>query len=358
MKNLNINIYDTRYIKDSIILKVNESDLSKIKKFYFFDIINYYGPKTILNNLKINRIYILYFLIILFLIFVYTRFIIDIDVLTNNQELRGIVLNELDKQSISKYTLIKKDKKLLSIKEQIIKNNNDLIEWLNIERKGMKYIINIEPKIEKNKNIEEHYCNIISTKDALISRIYSKKGIEMVDINDSVKKGDTLISGDIIYNNETKNQVCASGMVYGKTWYTINITIPKTYEKTARLAKERYNILIKHNNKKYKIFKPRLETYEEETKKIINIFGLEIYLEKEIEISITNVKYTEEELNLKIEELTNDKMSKTLNGKNQIIDRKVLKKQDNNSTIDIELFIVAEEQISKVDTTDINNKTE
>ena len=47
-------------------------------------------------------------------------------------------------------------------------------------------------------------------------------------------------------------------------------------------------------------------------------------------------------------------MSKILEGEYQILEQKVLKKQDNNSTIDIELFIVAEELISK---TKITNPT-
>lgn len=134
----------------------------------------------------------------------------------------------------------------------------------------MKYIINVEQKIEKNKQEKEPYCNVISKKDAIITKIITSNGMELKDINDSVKKGEIIISGDIKYNEDTKSQVCAAGTVYGKTWYTLNISLPKIHEVTERLNKKRNNLLIKYNNKKYKIFKPRIGSYEEENKKIIN----------------------------------------------------------------------------------------
>lgn len=227
-----------------------------------------------------------------------------------------------------------------------MQNNKEIIEWINIERHGMKYIINIEPKIEKNKEEKEPYCNIISTKDSIITKIITSNGIEMKEVNESVKKDEIIISGDIKYNEETKNQVCATGIVYGKTWYTINISLPKTYEKKEILKKTRNNILIKHNNKKYKLFKPRLEYFEEKNKKIINFLGIEIYLQKEYEVSINYENYTESELEDLLKKLVIEKMNQTLEGKHQILEQKVLKKTNKDSTIDIEIFIVAEEQIS------------
>ena len=168
------------------------------------------------------------------------------------------------------------------------------------------------------------------------------------DINDSIKKGDILISGDIKFNEEIKKQICANGIVYGKTWYTINISVPKEYEKIEEKTKKRYNILIKENNKSYKIFKSRLTNYIERNKKIINIFGFEIYLQKEIEVTKNKLSYTEPEIEDLITQKVTETMSKTLIGDSQILERKVLKKQENNSTIELEIFIVAEEQISTV----------
>lgn len=278
----------------------------------------------------------------------YSRIIIDVDILTNNKELYSLILHELDVHSIKKYTIRKSDKKISDIKEQILKNNKEKIEWINIEQVGMKYIINIEPKIDKNKKEQKEYCNIISSKDSIITRIITEKGIELKEINDYVKENDIIISGDITYNEETKSQVCASGVVYGKTWYTINISIPKKHEIITTANKKRYNIMIENNNKKYKIFKTRLKDYIDENKEIVNIFGIKIYFQKEKEVTKEIKEYSEEELLQLADNLVKEKMSNNLNGNFNILEQKVLKKSDNDSTIDMDIFIVAEEEISKV----------
>lgn len=298
--------------------------------------------------IKKEKLFLLEFISVLALIFIYTRTVINIEILTNNKELHRVIENSLEKFSIEKYTLIKNEKELSKIKENILQENKDKLEWINIERKGMKYIINIEQKIEKNRQEKEPYCNIISLKDAIITKIITSNGMELKDINDSVKKNEIIISGDIKYNEDTKKQVCATGTVYGKTWYTLNISLPKNYEVTERLNKKRNNLLIKYNNKKYKIFKSRLESFEEENKKIINFFGIELYLQKEHEVKIKTKEYSDKELEEILQKLVKEKMNKILEGEHQILEQKVLKKNDKDSTIDIEIFIVAEEQISAI----------
>lgn len=287
-------------------------------------------------------------MLIILLINIYSCFIINIDILTNNKNIQSLISNELDKLEIKKYTLFKTSSKLNDIKKIIQEKNKDTIEWLNIERIGMKYVINLEPKIVKNKKEEQEYCNIISNKDAVITRIITSSGAELKEVNDSVKKGEILISGDITYNNETKSQICANGEVYGKTWYTISVSVPKTYEKQIIQNKKRNNISIKHDNKEYKIFKSRLDTFKTAKKKIFNLFGFEFYLNIENEVEKKSTEYTEDEITNLIKKQVENKMGKTLSGDYQILEQKVLKKIDNNSTIDIDIFIVAEEKISTI----------
>lgn len=358
IRNLGINIYSTKYTKDSLYILIKEEELSKIEKFYNYKITNLYGIKKIKSKIKKNKKNTINALSIILLIFIYTRFIISIDVLTNNKELHSTILNELDKETLSIYTLSKSDKELLNIKNRILENNKNILEWMNIKRIGMKYIINIEPKVEKNKTEEKEYCNIIANKDAILTRVIAYSGTELKDVGDHIKKGDILISGDIEYNGEIKKEVCASGLAYGKTWYTINISLPKTYESTTELKKSRYNILIKNNNKKYKLFKPRLEKYKEQNKKILSIFGIEIFLQKEIEIATEVKEYSEEEASKVLDNLIVEKMNQVLKGEHKIIEKKVLKKNDNDSTIDIDIFIVAEEQVSEINYSKIEESIE
>lgn len=347
LKYLKIDIYKITYNKDSINLVINQEDYESIKKYYHPHIIKFIGPKGWINTIKQLKRNIILLIFIIICITLYTKIIINIEIFTNNQYLYKKILNELDKENITKYTLIKDSKTIETIKKNILSRNKDILEWINIKRVGMTYIINLEPKIVKEPSNSNTYCHIISTKDAIITKIYSSEGIELKEINDSVKKGDILISGDIKKDEETKGTTCATGSVWGQTWYTINIEIPKTYNKKEKSNKHKYNILLKYKNRNKSILKSRFKDYEPTDKKIINIFGFEIYLRKEEKIVLKKEQYTEDELNIQINNLIEEKMKINLGDKSKIIDKKVLKKVDKDSKIYLEVFIVAEEEISK-----------
>lgn len=348
LNKLNINIYNIKYSKEGITLKIAYKDLNKVDKYYTYNIIKQYGNKEIINYLKINIIPTIYLISTIILIFIFTRIILNIEVISENIQLRNHILNELDKQNLTKYTIIKDDQKIQNIKETILTNNKDILEWINIERIGMKYIINIEPRIIKNKQEQYPYCNIISTKDSIVTKIITHKGTELVDINDHVTKDQILISGSIKYNEETKKQVCATGTVYGTTWYTIDISVPTTKETITKLDNNRYNLILKYNNKTKKLLKNKYKDYIVEQKRIINIFGIEIYIQKEIQIKKEIKPYTEKEINTLIDNKLKETLSHTLQGDYKIIKQKTLKKYTNNSKIELEIFIVAEEQISTI----------
>ena len=211
----------------------------------------------------------------------------------------------------------------------------------------MKVIVNIEEKKEKKKEQKPEFCNIISKKEGTISKIITKHGTPIIDINEHVNKGDILISGEIKLNEETKEHVCADGTIFAHTWYTINISIPKTYKTKTKGKKYRYNIQIKNNNKTSKIFKSRIKEPVIEEKYLFNVFGHKIYLLKEYTSSFTEKEYTNKEIENKINILVKEKLKPILINNNKIIKQNVLKKNDFNSTIDIELFIIVEEEISK-----------
>lgn len=346
---LNINIYKITYKKDSITLTVNKKDIEKIDKFYHYKITKIYGLSNLKKYIKNNTLYIIYLVATIFLIIAFTQITIKVDVITENTQLRNYLLNELSKEKIEKYKLIKSNEELSIIKEKLLNNNKDKLEWLNIERQGMTYTINLEPKVDKNKIEEKIYCNVISKKDAIITKIITHKGVELVEPNDSVKKDTILISGDIMYNDETKKQVCANGEVYGTTWYEINISIPTTKEKIIKKEAKRYNILYKYNNKTKKLLKNKYKDFITYKKRIVNLFGLEIYIQKEIPVKRENIKYTEKELEKLVEEKINESLSHQLKGSYSIKHQNVLKKHTNNSKIELEIFIVTEELISAIE---------
>ena len=347
IRNRNINIYNVIYNKNNINIWIEEKYYKDVSKIYNAEIIKHVGVSKLIDikNVIFKHISILF--IIISLIIFYSSIIVKIELTTVNNELRNNILFLLEDKGIKKFTFRKSNDELFKIKEEILASNKDLLEWINIEQHGMKYVINVEPRILKEIKDEHSFCNIVALKDGTITKVVSSLGVEVVEKNESVKQGDILISGEIKKDEEVKSNVCATGKVYAKTWYTIDISMTKTYEKVTKLDKERYNLLVKANNKRHKIFNSRLEEFITEDKKILDIFGVELYLQKEIQTKVETVLYDEDGLNKRIDELVNEKMKTVLKGNGQILMRKVLKKVENDSTIDMSIFIVAEEEIGE-----------
>ena len=173
-----------------------------------------------------------------------------------------------------------------------------------------------------------------------------------------VSEGDRLITGEIKLNEEIKNNVCATGEVLAEVWYQTQVHLPINYTNTKRTGKMRYNLMVETDKKKHKIFNSRLEHYEVEDQKLFTLFNFTFYKLEEYEVIVEDRKYT---LNSGLEQalvLADEKMNVQLKNNESIQSRKVLKKSINNSTIDVELFYVVIEDITKVENYSVTEEEE
>ena len=222
------------------------------------------------------------------------------------------------------------------------------IEWLEIRKSGMRYIVDVEARIINDIKKEKDYCHVIATKDGLIKRINVYDGEGIVSFNDYVKKGDILISGDVKLNDNVVSHSCASGDVYAEVWYTVNVKVPLKYYENKFTGKKRNNYIINFNGIDYKIFNDRLKNYESSKKKIFDLLGIKIYLEKDEEIEKKALKYTEKEALEKGLLLAKEKILLKLKKDDLIIDEKILQKKLIDSTMDIDIFIITQEYIGQI----------
>ncbi len=341
----NVSLYDINYNYDEMLVKINLDDYKKVKRLLYFSkvkIIKYEGKEGINRHFK-NNIYV--YIIVLFcfiLMDVLTGFIVRIDVIHENSSIRKLVQEELEENKIKKYSLAYDFDEIEDIKNKILNNNRNKLEWMSITRVGMTYVVRIEERIITDITKEEGYRHIVSAKDALITKVISSKGDVLVRSGEYVKKGDILISGELKLYENIKANTLASGEVFGNVWYTTNIKFPLVYEEKKYNDKKRFNMSI--NNKI--LFKNKYQYFDQKGIRKIKIlmFNITFYKEHEYELKkgIYNSK-TAEKLALKKAE---DEFNIKLNGKGVIISQKVLKKEENNSTISMSLFVVTNEIIS------------
>ena len=339
----NIELYNIKYIdKDNIIVKIKKDDLDNIKIYNYYsniEIYNKVGIDYYIHKINELKYFILCFVIMIICMFLVSNIILKINVIHSNKKVRELVYSELYDNDIKIFSIKKDFNKLENIKNKILENNRDKLEWISITNIGMTYVVRVEERIIDNIKNEYDYCNVVATKEGIVTNIFSDKGDILVNVNDIVRKDDILITGNLIVNEETKNYTCASGRVMAKVWYTTNISLKRDYLKKEYTGKKRINFYINHKvlrNNKYSKF---------DKKYIINNKYIKVY--KEIEYKEKKYKYNElDSVNKALLEIDN-KFKNKLGDKGQIIDKKILNKTINNKEINIDVFVITLEDISK-----------
>ncbi len=349
LNNLNVFIYNTNKHNKYVFFEVSKSDYLLIKKYarnYKFKIMKEKGLHSIVNALKKNKsvVFIIFFSVLILVLC--NNVIVDVSIIHENKELINIINMELKDHNIKMLSIKKNYHELSLIKNDILEKYKNELEWLEIDTIGMKYVIKFEERIIKIEEEKEEYCDVYAKESGLITSISVKKGVPTVKIGDYVNEGDLLITGQIIYNEDIKNEVCAEGVVMAERWYETSVVVPYEYETFTRTGLMRFNLLFEHENFNKKILNDRINEYESEYVEIFNLFGYKLSLEKQYEIETNIVKYTEKEALNQALFLAEEKMNLKLDEVEEIIEKKVLKNYENNSTIEVDIFIVTREIIN------------
>lgn len=326
-------------------------NLYKIKTVYDIDVLGYKGFKNIKNNLAKNK-YIIISIIIGFIILkILTSLIFSIEIVHNDQDLRNIVMQQLNENGIKKFSLKKSYYEISKIKEIILEKYKDNIEWIEIEEKGTKYIVRLEERIDNRKEEDNKLQDIISTSDALILNVEADCGEIIRNTNDYVHKGDVVISHNITLNGEIKNQVKAIGKIYGEVWYNVSVSYPLHYRKEIETEESKKVISFYIFDKKIELFNfKKYKNKKVSTNTILknNIFPIKLSIERQTKLDIIDEINSKEEAIEKAEQSARDTINSKLTEKEYIIDVKKLKVSENDSKIEVEFFVSVYKDITGV----------
>lgn len=349
----NINLYNISYKKDKMVVLINVKDYLKIKRLNYYSkirVVKYDGMLNIKKIIKDNMFYIS----VIFLSFIWmnllTNYIVDIEIIHSNSGIRRLLKEELDKNNVKRFSLAYSFEELDNITKKILADNKNNLEWVSIKKDGMKYIVRAEERIIKSEVVSDKPRDIVASKDAYITKVISSKGNVLVRQGEYVKKGTVLISGKITLYEDVKGVTSASGSVYGNVWYECTVETPKEISSERLTGRKRYNLNV--GNKI--LLRNKYQNFRQKNIREIKIFGLKIKFYREEEVEIIKTKTDDEYALNRLKE----EFDKKLNGKGVIIYQKVLKKDENNSTIKYRVFIITNELInaySYFEDSDIND---
>ena len=347
-----IKLYNIIEDHDGISLTVDEVDYAKILKMktsYNIKIINRFGVAK-LRYLLLKYKYILSFLFLtLGLMIILSHFIFFIDVIHSKEEIRELVENDLKEFGISKYRFRVSYAKKEEIRNKILEKEKDKIEWLEIDRIGTRYIVNVEERLIKDNKVDNEVRDIVAKKDAMILNIEAETGEIVRKKYEYVRKGDTIVSGTIKNKEDEVSKVKAEGKVYGEVWYSVTVELPKKYYEEKKTGKTSKALTLRIANKKISVpFSKDNKSYISEDSPILenNLIPIKLVLETKHEIEIIDKEYNMDNSSSEAIKLATKNLEDRLDEQSMILSKKVLKKTLKNSKIIVEIFFKVRENIT------------
>ena len=348
-----INIYNMEMINRNeaniVILKSDYLKVLNIKSIYEFNIVGGTGMIKIRKTLKLNSLILVFLVIGIIVLQILSRMIFSIEVVHTDKSIRNKMLSELENYGLKIHAFKKSYDEVQKIKEQILTNHKDDIEWLEIENIGTKYIVRLEERKIKNNEESNEKRHVIASKNAIIKKIEAENGEIVKEINSYVNAGDIIISGNITLNEQVKNTVSASGHVYGEVWYKVKVDYPLAYSEKHETGNSQKRLVFNFLNKSYELGFKKYEDKNVYSKTLLKHIFLPISLtyDNQRELIVIDEVYTIEQAIKKAEERAYAEINSKLNDKEKILSSKNLKVDVNDSKIELEVFFTVYEDITE-----------
>ena len=349
-----INIYKMRKIsKEKVEIIIDYSNFEKVLKLntiYDIKINNYLGLVSIRKLLFKYYYVIIVAIMCIIYVYVLSNIIFNVEIVTNDSDMKTRLISTLKKYDIKKYKFKKSYKYIQNVKNNILEEYHDYIEWIEIEKVGTKYIIKYEPRVLKENENNDEFRHIIAKKNAIINKIYSSNGQVLKSKYSYVKKGDIIISGYIYLNDKIKSTTSAEGKVYGEVWYITKVVYPFNYYEKKKTGNKKIVYSVKFFDKNIELF--NLNKFND---KIVDehillkgdIFPIKFVKEKQEEVIIKTSMNSLEETKLKAIDLAYSKMKQGLKNDEYIVNYKVLDSKIIDKGVEMKIFFSVCEDIGE-----------
>ena len=303
------------------------------------------------NKYRKRKIFALLIFIILIIIAILSNFVWNIQIEGPEKISKDELIQTLKEEGLS----IGKFKPGIETREIInkVRLDRDDIAWIGIEITGTNAIVKVVEAEEKPEIVDEdEYCNIVATKDGVVTKIMAQNGTPLVKNGDLIKKGTVLIGGWLEGKYTGTRYVHSNGQVEAKVWYTQKerVYLKETKKEDTGEAQNKYSVNINNFIINFNKRVSKFENYDtiEEAKKIklFSNFYLPIELVKTTykEYKVVEIAHTLEEAKTIGIERAKDKLNAQIENTNNISDEQVNIKEETNF-VDVEVVYEVKENI-------------
>ncbi len=348
---LKINIESIKYERDRVLLKVSYDDYKKIKQIntiYEINIIRTCGKRRVIEILDKYKVLILTFIISIFFLVVISNRILFIDIDTDNKSMKALIKESLRDNNIMLYSRKRSYDVLNKVTKSIKNNNLDKIEWIELEQKGVYLNVRVIERVSSSTKEDTSFKDIVASKNGYIRKVYSRKGQLLKNIDDYVKKGDVIISGNIYRNDKVIDKVRAEGKVYAEVWYIVKVNDALRHSTLVEKDKGVKRLVLRVNNKEISLLSIPKEVVSNSKRTLYKNNSFSLYIKNEINYIKKDEKRSEFVLKKILEERAKSAINNTLDKDEYIIKQKTLKKYVKDGKMYIEVFFKTYEDISLI----------
>lgn len=274
------------------------------------------GLPFFLNKYKKRKIFAICLLTMVLMLTITSNYIWNIEIIADGTINEDEIINILEQEGLE----IGKSKGKIDTKKIInnVRLSRSDIAWIGINIEGTNAKVEIIKSTEKPQIIaDDEYCNIISDKEGIITKINAQNGTVAVKVGDLVRVGTPLVSGWLEGKYTGIRYVHARADIEAKVWHTKKEKAYYNQVISVPTGNSENKYSINFNNFKINLYKSlsnfqNYDTINESKKlKLFSNFYLPIELKKttNYEYEERQVTYTEEEL----VDMTTSKLEEELN---------------------------------------------
>ena len=293
LRRRNITVWDVENKNKGIKFKISYDDYIRHSELIneIMKPVRKKGFMLKLNKLKFRKGFSIGLFILIVSLYLLTSMIWEVEVVGTNQINTKKIIELLQENQIKTPVSISQieEKKL----ETLIYNSFENYKFVEVFVEGSKLIIFVKEKIPEPSKIKSNEpSSIISSKNAIISKVIAKSGQPVVKEGSVVYEGQTLIMG-IVKNKNSEEfvMVPSDGIVYGKTYYNFEMKEEKIRNINVATNKSKTVYYLKINGNSIKIIGDK-EPYENYNYRESNIYVP--IVSKLTDISILKGVYYEE----------------------------------------------------------------
>lgn len=293
------------------------------------------GLPFLLHKYKKRKIFAIFLILIIATIFGLSNFIWNIEIVGNTKIPTEEILATLEADGIKVGKLKSSINTKNIINDMRLKRND--IAWMGIKLLGTNAIVEIVESDPKPEIInEEEYCNIISDKMGVITKINAANGTALVQEGDIVKQGQILIGGWLEGKYTGTRYVHSNGEIQAKVWYSKKEQMKLSVEQESKTGQEEKKYKININNFEINLSKklPKFENYDtictsNKLKIFSNLyFPIEFQTITYQETQKETVQYTIEEAKEILTTQIEEKLKQEISNKENIVNKQINYKEE------------------------------